>query len=260
MKDITLNLLNTKIKEIREDNESGSSEIAENAVRVFNQAATLLPRKKDIADIEKIAEKLKAAKPAMAAVRTLIDVALEELGKLDEPFDYFPVMGKILKNKREATRISIEKCRIGIFELFDNPVVMTCSYSSAVARLFGESSDKKLTVLALESKYKGHDFAEKMIQKCKESGINAEYIAEGDTDMALKRADCVVTGADRVLPDGSAVNGSPSLFLARQAYPDTPFYVIAESYKYSGLGELAEGFEEVPCGIITKIYSDDIFK
>ncbi|MBM2815513.1 MAG: hypothetical protein HW421_2275 [Ignavibacteria bacterium] len=70
---------------------------------------------------------------------------------------------------------------------------------------------------------------------------------------------CILTGADKILLDGSVVNGFPSLEVAKLNQKKIPFYVIGESFKYSSSQSIEDGFDIIPAEFITKIFSDEIF-
>ena len=63
-------------------------------------------------------------------------------------------------------------------------------------------------------------------------------------------------GADRVCPDGSLVNGIPSLLLAEHTHGVVPLYVAAETFKLDDGEHVEEGFETVPPRLIAGYVTD----
>ena len=247
-----------QIESIQNDFRSGSSTIARNAVYILKNI--VMSHGNDIKknDLIEIAKQLKNAKPSMAALENIIQTCIKEIGLLND-ISEFPIKTfKILGDMNNAT----EKCIINASQIlkdnnFNN--IITCSFSSTVLKLFGGmvNSEDKYKVYIMESVFNKINYGMQFYDKCIHESINAEYISIADSEKILPDIDCAVIGADRILTDGSAVNGIPSLLLAQKMkIVNKPFYITAESFKHSDRIIVEPGFEFIDRKFITKIITN----
>ena len=86
--------------------------------------------------------------------------------------------------------------------------------------------------------------------------IRVDVAEECKIPQAISRARLVLVRADKLLPDGSLINGVPTLKVAKEAQDRIPLYSVCESYKFDDDETLEEGFERIPSHLITGIVTE----
>lgn len=262
-----MNEIEIRIEGIRSDRVHGASELAHAALGIL-QDAIKESRTKSIPafvmEIEAYAAELAAARPTMAAIANCSDRFIKLFRQLLQKEQS---LADLKLNSRQAitaiiTEIAWERNQTiqnGAALIGKNSVVMTCSYSSTVIAVFkmAAAQGKTFRVLALAS---DDSYAQMTIDRLGESGITREVIPEGKLPEVLPLVNLILTGADAVTADGTLINGSPSLVLARAAHdrkPPLPFYAVCEPMKFtpSILPVLEPGFDLVPSAYLTGIIS-----
>jgi translation initiation factor eIF-2B subunit delta len=247
-----------QVESIQNDFRSGSATIARNAVYILKN--TVMSHGTEINKNELIdfAKQLKNAKPSMAALQNILQTCIYEIGLLDNIQD-FPVKAfKILKEMDTST----EKCinnTIQILKENNYTKIITCTFSSTILKLFESVavSGNELKVYIIESVFNKIDYGKQLYDKCLHNKIDADYILIKDAEKIINNIDCAIIGADRILTEGSVVNGTPSLFLAQKMQNrNKPFYAIAENFKHSDIIIVEPGFEFIDKKFITKIISN----
>lgn len=123
--------------------------------------------------------------------------------------------------------------------------IMTISRSSAVTEVLKQLPQRPLHIIVCESRpgYEGRVLAIELA----ENQICVDYIIDAAISNHIDRADAVLVGADTILADGSVVNKCGTSLLAIAAkYFCIPFYVVADTNKYSGLHKDEIRLEEMP--------------
>ena len=136
----------------------------------------------------------------------------------------------------------------------DGDVILThCNSSSVILIIIAaKSSGKNIKVIATETRprFQGHITAKQLL----EAGIDVTLIVDSAVRHFMKDVDLVIVGADAVAANGAVVNKigtSQIAVVAKEA--DRPFYVAAETYKFSPntmLGELVPIEERPPSEVI----------
>ncbi len=140
----------------------------------------------------------------------------------------------------------------------DGATIITCSYSGSVARACIAAADegKSLRVIALRSEVEGTAYGEHLADDLREAGIDVDVAADDTIASHSHSVTLGLIGADRVMPDGSLVNGTPSLALAGELSGKAPLYAVCETFKLDD-GEYVEpGFDVIPASLVTGYVTD----
>jgi PncC family amidohydrolase len=151
-------------------------------------------------------------------------------------------------------------------------VVFTASYSQTVVnacRLAGQAGKLRRLLVAESADPSGHRYGQLLAKAVDDAVPEVEVIPDDLAPERVREADRVWLGADTVSPDGSLLNGTPSLAIARagrQAY--RPVELIGESAKIQfpsshAIAPIRElppgppGMERVPAVFITAMITED---
>lgn len=254
-----LEALYDEVNTIKNDELSGSTEIALKALDIVTAAIDLDHYENEYFPMA-IADLLRKAKPAMAAVNVICNYAVN---------DYIRSIGKNKKyfcqHVRNKMLIAGEKTILKAYEtLFNNNLnnsfnISTCSYSSNIVKLlrFAEKSGKKIKLNILESVWNNNNYSEQLALELNSPAIVTNIVTI-EKFLELKHSlDFCLIGADGYDYDNNVVNGIPSLELAKAADMLNSFYVVAESFKKVKNLKTDDGFEFIPAKYITDIISDD---
>ena len=140
----------------------------------------------------------------------------------------------------------------------DGAIILTCSYSRTILEACSGASGagKRLEVIALRSKRGDLAYGERMVESLVERRIQAQVCPDDVSVPDLGALTMALIGADRVRPDGSLVNGVPSLLLAEHVHGAAPLYVAAETFKLDDAEQIEDGFEAVPASLVTGYVTD----
>ncbi|MEM2901875.1 MAG: hypothetical protein QXO32_03990 [Candidatus Bathyarchaeia archaeon] len=149
----------------------------------------------------------------------------------------------------------------------DGNTVVTCSYSSTVLASLIEASrlGRRFRVLALHSpSLDGSiDYGEVTRERLLSERVETRVVNEAEVEKRMGEVVLAVVGADSILPDGSALNGTPSLTLAKWAEAhEAPFHVACETWKINplplmGFKQTVEpGMDMVSAKLITSIVTE----
>lgn len=250
------------ISVLENDAKNGSVQIALNALDILFLSIKRFKRAEETGQIETVADMLIHAKPTMSAVKNIIEAAMYGLSNISNYEDFPLVVEKIKLNIEKASLICRQTALNEIFSEKNKVLnIFTCSYSGSVLNFFkyAKISGKKFKVSALNSAWNSISYGGIMVLECKNNEIKAEIIDDNNIEASVAEADVVLCGADKILAGGSAVNGYPSENVAAAARGQTPFYIIAESFKYSENYYAEDGYEYVPKELISAIFTDDVF-
>ncbi len=244
--------LQKQIGELANDFENGSSVIAKKGLQLFVDALNSSDLNSEYR-IKKLKEEIINAKPSMSALKNIINQAYElyQQGLVADSIKKY-----LLDKMNDETMRCIDLAKQKIFEM-NFPVILTCSFSSTVLKLF-ESLKKdsySFQVYAYKSIWRNRDYSEQMIDACKKMGIESKQIESKDLNDNLPSIGII--GADSQIPDKGVVNGVPSLEFAKLLKSKKiGLYVIAESFKKSDEVHIADGFEFVESYLISRIFFD----
>jgi translation initiation factor 2B subunit (eIF-2B alpha/beta/delta family) len=242
------------IDSIKNDYENGSITITKKAIDVFTQAVNIYSN--DRAKIIKIGKIIMDCKPNMSALQNIISLCINELNDLEQPIDFTRSSEKIKSYMDNATKKVIDSTLKTVLEMgLDRYSIVTVSYSSTVIRFFTEMKklDLPIKVYALESVWRGKDYAKSVVRSCKEANIEAYLLSSKSLNQNIDDLDFPVSGADSILSDGTVINGVPTRSLAKSCYQIIPFFVLAESFKKSNSStdiKIEDGFEIIPAEYI----------
>ena len=140
----------------------------------------------------------------------------------------------------------------------DGATIVTCSYSGTVleACVSASNAGKQVKVIALTSKVGDVAYGERIAESLLAQGVDVDVFPDEVSIKGLGELTMALIGADRVSPDGSLVNGVPSLLLAERVRGVVPLYVAAETFKLDDGEQVDEGFESVPAELITGYVTD----
>lgn len=241
-----------RIQAIRTDRIHGASFLARESLKTL---ALAVEAGADTEALREIATELANARPAMAAVKNMVrrfvwdmegrtHLELEQLCQdLIEHLDAASSQAAI----RAASLIA------------QGSALLTCSFSSAVVGAIKSAAEsgKRFRVLAVELEEGAHSYGREVLKQVASPGIDGELVPAAEIPGAVQRASMVLVGADKALPDGSLVNGAPSLEVAQAAKGLTPFFSICEAYKLDEDPALEKGFELVPPELISAYITEE---
>lgn len=140
--------------------------------------------------------------------------------------------------------------------------VVTCTYSSTVlealtsAKIAGRSFG--VLILRSPSPDRTIDYGVLMCRKLRQTSIDAKVIHQEKIEEHIELASIALGGADSIFPDGSILNGAPTLRLAEEGSKrHIPFCVASETWKINPLPLLGHtisvepGMDTVPVGLVT---------
>ncbi len=243
------------IKSIRNDKESGSSEIARKALATFAEGVRANPD-----STGEIKSALFEARPSMAAIGNVIEKAYEIFTQ-NPGIPSYELINRVSDLIDKASNVSLESAAEAIVGKFGAGfAAASCSFSGAILnfaeRALREGIAPKFNVL--ESNFSGKSYGRNLAEKLNDFGIESRIFSDSETDEVVKTSDFVIIGADKILPTGTT-NGSPSRRLAESARGIIPVYVVAESYKLTDNAGTEAGLNFIPRNLIDEIFTDNLF-
>lgn len=265
----------SRIEKIRSDRKHGAGWLSRKAVNVLAQS--ILENRTEstsylMSEVNTIAASLKAARPDMVSISNYISLFQEKMivceregYALDALKQYSARTARLLVNKSlAATR---QTARKGAHLINDLSIIITCSYSSTLCQtlITAHRENKFFRVIITGSMRGTLSYGNATASQLKRHNIPVKVINDNEIKRYIVRATMAMTGADRILTDGSAVNGSPSRDLAQAACTaKIPFYIICESTKFDPYmaGDevkiIEPGFDFIPADFITGIITENI--
>jgi translation initiation factor 2B subunit (eIF-2B alpha/beta/delta family) len=235
------------------DREHGATDLALASLDILRRAAAGADRQPLGDGFTAAAEQIVLTRPAMAAIknavaRVLASAPLPDCETARRAIDHVEAW------LRDASRAAAH----AVASLLPNgATIVTCSYSRTVAQGCDVAAcrGKHLRVVALASDAAGVPYGERMAATLRRAGVAVE-VRPDDVDLEPLGVTLALTGADRVMPDGSFVNGSPTLALARRIQGVAPLSVAAESFKLDDGTQVEEGFDCIPSGLVARYVTD----
>ncbi|MFQ5860795.1 MAG: hypothetical protein ACE5IG_04495 [Dehalococcoidia bacterium] len=261
-----------RLEALRTDREHGATFLAREAVHILALAAGGFAQPQGLQEeLRQVAEALYQARPTMAAVK---NVVRRFLWGLETQRDRASPSTRLRAGPSAALRTSAlalcsdlerwldlasEKAvQQGAGLLPTHSTIFTCSFSSTVVRVCqaAREAGKEVHVLALESRMGDLAYGERVAAALREAGVPNEVVPDSLLRQGVQQADLALVGADKVLPQGAVINGTPTLEVARAARGRAPFYVVCESFKLDDDPYREEGFDLVPPELVTAIATD----
>jgi PncC family amidohydrolase len=269
-----------QIGAIRRDDTHGASWLSRQAMLAVARLAELTQVTDTAALREGVQEcirRLAEARPEMAPIRHWMErldrevesVAAEALDLTSLRAGIATAAQRLSALAETANRRATENA---IARIPAHSVVFTASYSQTVVdacRLAGQAGKLRRLLVAESADPSGHRYGQLLANAIAGAVPEIEVVPDNRASERVREADRVWLGADTVLPDGSLLNGTPSLAIARagrQAY--LPVELIGESAKIqfppsSGSAPIRElppgpaGMERVPADYITAMITED---
>jgi PncC family amidohydrolase len=269
-----------QIAAIRRDDTHGASWLSRQAILAVARFAEQVPAV-DARDLREgvracIAE-LAAARPEMAPIRHWMEQLDREVESVATDggdltalrAEIVTAAQRLIAPAETANRRAAENA---VARLPARSVVFTASYSQTVVdacRLAGQAGKLRRLLVAESADPSGHRYGQLLANAVAGAVPEIEVIPDDRAPDRVREADRVWLGADTVLPDGSVLNGTPSLPIARagrQAY--LPVELIGESAKIqfptshasAPIRELPpgpSGMERVPAEYVTAMITED---
>jgi translation initiation factor eIF-2B subunit delta len=264
-----------RIEAIQRDRLHGAGWLSREAVAVMKLAAQTSEAERIsdfMVDLEATARALAEARPTMVPVRNLVKHLISQTHtRIAEAHGEVSLArsivissaDRLIRTSLEATqKVAWRACEF----LGDQDTVITCSYSSTLCEVFRAARDvgKKPSAIVAESRaVSGEAYGEMTCRAFEALGIAVKLIPDAEISLHVSLANVALLGADAILRDGSVINGTPSLQLAKAAKAQgIAVYSVAESSKIDlsgvlGAGlEIEPGFDRIPPEFITGIITE----
>jgi ribose 1,5-bisphosphate isomerase len=258
-----------KIDAIRLDRVHGASWLSREALAVLKLAAeTSQATSSDDfwAEMRDVAEKLMAARPAMASITNAVSRFVSELlARSKEGKDLDSLRGfarsRCDELIAESEQAALQVAQIAAQMIADGEQLMTCSYSSTICQALrvAKAEGRHFEVIIAESKFGGRAYGEFTAAELQPYSIPVELIPDGDIKRNMPRMSKVLVGADSILADGTLINGIPTYELASAAKEsDIPVYSVCETAKFNAQShiELEPGFDRIPPDLVMGIITE----
>lgn len=248
------------VDRVRRDRWSGASQLT----LLSLEALKLASEKLEATDHREFMEKLRLvgcllseAKPSMVSIANMAGKLLLKLekAKLQDLWNARRTAVNLSLRLAEEYREALERAALEASKLMVGvQAVATCSYSSLILKAFKAAAERGLSfkVLIAESRVKGISHGVNLAGKVSNIGLNVGVFPDDKLNEMVRKGSLVLLGADAVLPDGSIINGMPSLKLAVEAQSQgKPVYVACDSTKISPSSmKPDEGFDLVPSKLV----------
>jgi translation initiation factor eIF-2B subunit delta len=267
----------TAIDAIAKDRAHGADWLARQALAVMERVArgaAVNTCPSFIAEMRETGSRLVAARPSMAPVQNLVGELFWRV--IREARDSIDAMALKSFTVGQARRLSVTAENDALLAaeqaadiVSQSDSVLTGSYSATVAAALRKAFKKRkalgagdgagLRILVARSEFGGKAYGPLLVEELGTAGAAALVIADKDITRYAREASLAITGADSILPDGSVVNGCPTLAIAKSiVLAGVPFYVVAASAKVSGSAEvpLEPGFDLVPGGLVSGVITE----
>jgi len=259
-----------KIAELKNDRVHGAGWLSRQAISILSLAINQSQARNTIEIIKEttaVAADITRAKPGMVSIYNYIHQFLNDITLAAQSVKNIQTLQILAKAAaKELIKLSEDAANLAstyggrIISNLDN--VITCSYSSTVcmAMELARHDKTKFHVLVAESRSEGDAFGRFTAKQLKEHRIPVEVIKDEAINQRISSANKAIVGADSILSDGSLINGTPTLALAKAAREvNIPFFAICETAKFDTQGYINKstapeaGFDIVPPDLITGI-------
>lgn len=253
------------------DRRHGASFLLRQALLILKDEAAELPNADGIQYLQSltaVARQLQVIRPAMASIGNGIQLFIDGLAGLDvsscraAPMELVTALvdAILARLERHYQRTVFNGARL----IQNGSRLITCSFSATVCAALTQaaSEGKEFFVLVMDSRLRPEDFAygEMMASALQAGGVTCRLIPNDEVYRHIQGVAAALVGADSILPNGTLINGCPTLYLARACYNNRiPFYCLCESLKFASAFPpfpLEEGFQEIPASYITAIITE----
>ncbi|MBI2165389.1 MAG: hypothetical protein HYU29_03165 [Chloroflexi bacterium] len=232
------------LERVRTDRIEGATALARLALRVLRLAARSAMSQ---AKLISLAQQLMGMRPSMAPIRNIAFLFVQGLEVGTSPFLLCHQLQERLEQAMNMTALTA----LSIIPL--GARVITCSYSSYVVNALAKAaaSGRDIQALVLQSMVGPVAYGERLYHELSQRGVMAELVSDGTLPGRGPDADLAVVGMDRLHPDGSLINGTPSLQLARTVKGHLPFYALGDTLRLGVPLPTEEGFDLVPPDLVS---------
>jgi len=257
------------IERIKNDRQHGAFQLACQALELLRQLAQQNcsgSTAEFLAYMVQAARELSLCRPSMASISNAMNIYINHLLQQVASVDNLPVLQQTAVHLCDDCINEMEQARLKVIEqganlISANMIILTCSYSSAIAAclLRAWREGKYYSLLAAESCFQNIAYGELIAQQLAPDNIPCQVFPDTSIPDIITKADMVLLGADAVLSDGSLVNGYPSLAAAKAGFEiNIPVYVLGETLKFSSNNTLVpeEGFDVIPGMYLTGIITE----
>jgi translation initiation factor 2B subunit (eIF-2B alpha/beta/delta family) len=236
------------------DTERGATDLARESLTILESAAASFPEEGLGAYLDGIGVLILLTRPGVASVKNAVSRALAD-GPLIHPGQAKRAFDRARSWIDYAAKATVEETAAMIP---DGATIVTCSYSVTVrdACAAAVESGKTIRAIVLTSKVEGVAYGERLADELLTRGVAAEIYPDGVDLNSLTPITMALLGADRISPDGSLVNGIPSLMLAEHVQGIAPLYVASETFKLDDTEMIEDGLEVVPAELIEGYVTD----
>ena len=233
-----------QIEQIRSDRSQGATALARSALSTLTLAAQ---SSMSLGELEALAGKLSALRPAMAPIRNIAFLFVQGLKGGISPY----ILGRQMSEHLEQLMSQAAIRALSIIPT--GATVLTCSYSSYVVSTLSKAhaAGRNIRVLVLESRVGSLAYGERLQSDLAHRGLMTELVPDDSLTKIAPSTTTGLIGVDRVHPDGSLVNGVPSLQLAHGLRGIARLYAVGDSLRFVTPTALEEGFDLVPASLVT---------
>lgn len=251
------------------DRQHGASFLLRQALLLLKDEATELPSGDWLYyrdQLLTLAYRLQNIRPSMAAIKNGVDFFIEGVRAVrisDPPPDAVEavttLVDTILRNLDRDYRQTVLN---GAAMIKAGEHLVSCSFSATVCSAILQTVAEGIpcSVMIVETPHAVLPYGEMMSSALLSGGIDCHLISIEQLEAQLPNATLAMIGADSIFPDGTVVNGSPSLHLARACQnQNLDFYCLCESLKYTSdppALPLEDGFELIPAQLITAVITE----
>ncbi len=227
------------LKQLTEDRVHGASELSRQCLQIAADSALHGPARDPASLLSLLEERglqMAAQRPSVAPLVNLLArwrlqvSELKDMALDDARWQAAQLAIDLMQLSRNAVRDVAAHARELVGE---QKTVLTHSASSTVLEVFHQLKESGVRAIVTESRplQLGH----RMLAKLSEWAIPTTLITEAQMGLFVRQADCVLVGADSLMPDGTVINNAGTYLLALAAHDQgVPFYVCCESFKRRG--------------------------
>ncbi|PPI85205.1 initiation factor 2B [Marinobacter maroccanus] len=225
---------------VREDLQSGATQLALNTLDgLLSYLDEVRP---DVETLSRLLAELRAARPSMIVIGNALGMIEQRLAR--DPHAARQAVLDTRDQLQNATRTITRHARD---QLPEAPVILTHSASSVVLALFRDMAEnhQSYSVICTQSSpgFEGHSLARAL----DDLSVPVKLITDAQMGLFVSGADVVISGCDTWLTDGYFINKSGTHLLALAARAaDTPFWVLADSFRESDADAASVELEEMP--------------
>ena len=246
-----------EFKALAEDNTSGATELIHRLLALV-ESCTIGHNFQDIREGLALLDEAQVSMPSLHTVIHILKSEflphLESDEGMENALTYIVSLQKILEESGETIARNFSE------KLKGPTSILTMSRSSTViaSLKYAHKQHKLSHLFVMESRPVNEGV--RTIRDCSEAGIRSTLVIDAAMSEALRRADCVVLGADSVSSDGFLLNKTGSNALAVCAREmDVPLYVLCDSLKFSPQTREHVTIEDRPASEVIERGESDTF-